>query len=371
MPGRGYSLLERERRRVHAALGAALLAVAAPTALVSCRESLGRDDTDASVAGGASDGGASVDAAPDCVGVPIPASGCGGRFVPDARYVDERADAEICPLDFPCGLPSSYQIAGCEVINNDGTPYGCRIAGDGGGCVDGRFAPQACGSVMVDCRCDLFPGGGRRTRAPRSRSGRSSRDAPHSFFARMADEEAASVEAFRRLRDELVWHAAPAALVREAERSQRDEVRHARTIARIAGVRASVVMPRSRRPRDLESIARENEVEGCVRETYGALLARWQATRAHDPTTRIALGRIAHDEARHAALAWAVKRWARERLDAPAIARLARARRRAVRALERELGARVPHDVVRDAGVPTAAQARALLAAITRLIASD
>ncbi len=35
-----------------------------------------------------------------------------------------------------------------------------------------------------------------------------------------------------------------------------------------------------RGPRCLETVALENAVEGCVHETYGAALARWQAKHA-------------------------------------------------------------------------------------------
>ncbi|MGK4455781.1 hypothetical protein, partial [Klebsiella pneumoniae] len=73
------------------------------------------------------------------------------------------------------------------------------------------------------------------------------------------------------------------------------------------------------------------------------------------------LAKIAEDEARHAALASAISRWARGRLDARARARLDRARHRALRDLDRDLATEVPNSIVHGAGIPTAAQARALL----------
>jgi rubrerythrin len=183
----------------------------------------------------------------------------------------------------------------------------------------------------------------------------------------MATEEAASVHAFEQLRAELSWLRAPAELVVAAASSARDEERHARTITELARSRGAepalkfVVQPRSS---DIESTARHNAVEGCVRETYGALLAHWQATRAEDPELRAAFARIARDETRHAALAWAIARWADTRLPAKGQRRVAHAHRRAVRTLERELG-REPHrDLVRQAGLPRAAQARSLLGAM-------
>ena len=52
--------------------------------------------------------------------------------------------------------------------------------------------------------------------------------------------------------------------------------------------------------RELEAIAIENAVEGCVRESFGALLATWQAKTAGDARVRAAMKRIARDETRHA-----------------------------------------------------------------------
>jgi hypothetical protein len=60
--------------------------------------------------------------------------------------------------------------------------------------------------------------------------------------------------------------------------------------------------------RSLEELAVENAVEGCVRETYGALTAIWQARTAKDPSVAAAVRRIARDETRHAALSWANQR---------------------------------------------------------------
>ena len=53
----------------------------------------------------------------------------------------------------------------------------------------------------------------------------------------------------------------------------------------------------------------ENAREGCVRETFGALIAMHQAERAGDPIIRRAMRRIAEEETRHAELAWEVASW--------------------------------------------------------------
>ncbi|HWO22165.1 MAG TPA: hypothetical protein VNO30_25555 [Kofleriaceae bacterium] len=145
------------------------------------------------------------------------------------------------------------------------------------------------------------------------------------WLARAAWLEAASIHAFVRLAGELEQHGAPPALVRWALLSAREEVRHAAAMARLAacyGGRPPVPEVAPQAPRSLEALAIENAVEGCVRETWGAVLAEWQARAAGDPRVRATFAAIARDEARHAALAWAIDRWARTQLDAVSCARV-------------------------------------------------
>jgi rubrerythrin len=186
-----------------------------------------------------------------------------------------------------------------------------------------------------------------------------------SFFAGVAHLEAASVVAFEVLGDDLGRLGAPAELVAAARRSARDEVRHARVTARIArrhGAEPPVVQGVRRRARGLLAVAIENAVEGCVRETYGALVASWQAAHAGDPRIARAMGRIARDEARHAALAWAIDRWMEPRLDRSSRRAVLAARNRAVRTLLRATRAPYPPFLVTRAGLPSPARASALLA---------
>ncbi len=76
------------------------------------------------------------------------------------------------------------------------------------------------------------------------------------------------------------------------------------------------------RPRSLAALARENAVEGCVRETWAALLAAYQAMSAEDPAFRALMAEVAVDERRHAELAWAIDAWARTRLSAAEVGAL-------------------------------------------------
>jgi hypothetical protein len=154
---------------------------------------------------------------------------------------------------------------------------------------------------------------------------------------------------------------------RAAERAARDEARHARDMSRLAarhGVAARLPRIGERPVRALEAIALENVVEGCVRETYGALVALFQAETSRDPDVRRAMQRIAGDESRHAALSWRVARWIEPRLDSAGRARVAKARRRAVRQLRGELAHDAPIALRELVGLPSAARARELLDAL-------
>jgi hypothetical protein len=183
----------------------------------------------------------------------------------------------------------------------------------------------------------------------------------------MARLEAASVHAFRRLRAELVEHGAPQPLVRAAERAARDELRHARmarALARRYGGTWCAPVVSDSPLRDVEAIATENAVEGCVRETFGALIATRQARAAKDPTVRAAMARIARDETRHAALAYAVDAWVRGKLNRAARTRVLAARRRATEALLAYDSEPAP-DFRSALGLPTASETRALAATMT------
>lgn len=195
--------------------------------------------------------------------------------------------------------------------------------------------------------------------------------APHdvsSYFAASAQLEAASVIAFVRLATDLARHRAPESLRKRARRAARDEVRHAKTFRRLAKHVPEVrVLPV--RPRSLEQVARENVVEGCVRETYAALVAHHQAMHAIDPKLRRTMRRIARDEARHAALAWSVHRWAMSKLGTRARARIERARVTAERQLVDECAA--PTSLTSTLGIPSGAHARALARTLALALTSS
>ncbi len=190
------------------------------------------------------------------------------------------------------------------------------------------------------------------------------------YFADLARLEAASVDAFRILHGELRAHGAPKKLVRAAARAARDEVRHTRStsaLARRFGTRPRHIEVDRGAPRSIEVMAIENAVEGCVRETYGALLATWQAHAASDPVVRSAMMRIARDETKHAALSWSVGQWLARRLDRAAKRKVEQAKRAAVA----ELCAAAATDAPSFAGVvglPSARAASRLASEMQRLL---
>ena len=267
---------------------------------------------------------------------PVPADSCG-------EY-----------LRFPCGVPGDLTVRGdCYFALNDCAAlcpdihYSCRAAdgycsttldggadaGDAGeagdaGVLDaatqnGFVVPDQSGAVLIDCA--TCPGSAGRVPAGLAATTVRARSALGAYFASAARLEAASVTAFRRLRDELALHGAPSELLDAARAAERDEVRHTRAMARLARRHGGrYVRPRVAEvaPRSLEVIAQENVVEGCARETFGALLATWQAAHVDDRDLAVTLSEIANDETRHAALSWAIARWSLTQLDADACARM-------------------------------------------------
>ncbi len=313
---------------------------------------------------------ASDEAPPTCAAVITVVD---GGLAADAA-ADADADAElVCDYLFACGVPVGVATVGCSIVpalrdgapDPDAMPMKCRLL-EGMGCLADAFAPTESGAVTMECIDCLSGGGGRRTAGvapPRVAAGGAG-----AYFARMAHAEAASIFAFRRMREELACHGAPRDLATAARRAATDEVRHARAMRALATEHGATPPPvrvrRPRGPRSLEAFARENAVEGCVHETFLAIVACHQAAHAADGRLRRTFARIAADETRHAALAWAVARWADGRLDAAARARLARARDAAIGRLRRTLEQRETTGLDAVVGNPSGAAAVLLLEAM-------
>jgi hypothetical protein len=186
----------------------------------------------------------------------------------------------------------------------------------------------------------------------------------------MSRLEAASVPAFRVLARELRAHGAPRSLIRAARRAARDEIRHAR-MGKLLAERygGGYVRPRieAHALRSVEAIATDNAVEGCVCETFGALLATWQGRAATDPVVRRIMRSVAVDETRHAALNLRVAAWADRKMDAAAQARVRAARKTAAERVLGEASYEPSPALVAIAVVPRSHDARRLAAAMVGL----
>lgn len=260
-----------------------------------------------------------------------------GTCTPYLNTVPRSCIAETAPV---AGM--SLPVATCATVCS--TTFPCTVSS------------VAEGFVTVQCQPGCVVG-----RRPAGLSGSSTCDtrAAGSYFADIAHLEAASVTAFRILRDELRANGAPKKLVRAAARAARDEIRHARAtgaLARRFGAQPRVPVVAASKPRSLEAMAIENAVEGCVRETYGALLATRQAALATDPVVRAAMMRIAHDETRHASLSWQVGRWLEARLAPAAKRSVARAKHAAAAELIEALANEPEVSFAALAGLPNAAE---------------
>jgi rubrerythrin len=389
-------MISRETRRLRrvfeqvlvlsAAGGAAIGAYACSSGSSNSAAGFGDASTPTDASSGRPDGpGGGSDSGP--VGDVVSGGGDGGcdpNTLPDALFsqccepappFEYDAGADVAPTceyhaTLQCGLPSWVHAISqpyCVLEYTDclrlciGPAYGakCRVA-NGYGCDDDAMAFVAADGQAIQIECDKCGSVGRRP------AGLARPRAPHAgtalgrHFASAAHLEAASVHAFERLAEELEHHGASRQLARAARRSARDEVRHARDTSRLArrfGGDPPSVRVGPKRARTLVAVALENAVEGCVRETFGALLATHQARCARDAEIRRVMRRIAVDETRHAALAWAIAREIEPRLDDGTRRRIARARARAVSKLRRDAAAGMPGSVACAAGLPGVEQA--------------
>ncbi|MFW6067322.1 MAG: ferritin-like domain-containing protein [Myxococcota bacterium] len=195
--------------------------------------------------------------------------------------------------------------------------------------------------------------------APRPRDG----DAVGLHLAGIARLEASAVTAFEVLARELEALGAPSGLVARAREAAADEVRHAETMAALArrfGQAPAAAKTEPRPLRSLPALALDNATEGCVRETFGALVGTYQAEAAGHAAIAEAMGGIAEDETRHAELSWAIAEWAEPLLSAGERAVVSNARRRAAAELRAELAVPADSRVAAALGLPAPAVAVAM-----------
>jgi hypothetical protein len=372
-------LLEAEERRLSKAfLPLLLVAVGAPLAGVACLTAAPTGSVVSSSHDEVADGGSTVD---------VDASDVDGAASSDAGAIDLE-DGGVCalqeapePSDSDAGTCAEFKLAQCGLpADYQGIADGCFFSlsqcyslchrmmrpchAYGASCVNNQVVQNR--PVLVECA--ICPGSvGRRPEGfdPPDACPRPGAAPLGAFFGELARLEAASIEAFDQLHDELIEHGAPDELVVAAERSRQDEVEHTREMTRLArrhGVTASSRVRRgARRPRPLFEVARENAVEGCVRETFGALVAAWQALHSADPEIAFALQKVARDELRHAALSWAIARWTDAALSDEERVTITAAREAAIEELLAEAARPLHPELVEVAGLPSEEAQRTML----------
>jgi hypothetical protein len=158
--------------------------------------------------------------------------------------------------------------------------------------------------------------------------------------------------------------------VAAARKAADDERRHGaiveRLIAHFGCNPAARPTLAKRAGRSFEAFVTENVVEGCVRETFGAVSAAWQAANARDPLLKRAMTLIARDEAGHAQLAWEIHCWAMSKLDGAARERVLAERARGIATLARDVCASSSATLVRGLNVFTRHQAAAAMSILEK-----
>jgi rubrerythrin len=122
------------------------------------------------------------------------------------------------------------------------------------------------------------------------------------------------------------------------------------------------------RIRSLFEVALENAVEGCVRETYGALVAWLQAMTAGDAQVRRALRIIAAEETEHARLSLAVAELCRARLSPADLRIIKNAELAAALQLAAEVEKEPEPSLARLAGLPSRSVARRIVTSAQQLL---
>jgi rubrerythrin len=185
------------------------------------------------------------------------------------------------------------------------------------------------------------------------------------FLRKMQHDEAASAIAFDELGAELAAFGAPESLLREIGRAAQDEIRHAHLIASLLRSRGlNPLLPQRTSTlvrRELVEIARENLVEACVGELFAASRLLHQAQNAATPQLRRLFASIARDEARHAALGFAIHGWCEVRLSPAERASVITSMQQKILALHNASGPRVTTGDRLLFGLPSDAQRKSIL----------
>jgi hypothetical protein len=243
--------------------------------------------------------------------------------------------------------------------------YDAAVVGGVTFAADGTLAPDA----HIDLKESLCAIG-RRPAGLRS-GATGGRTRIGAFLARAAHLEAASVQAFYKLVRELRVLGAPGALRDGVLDAMLDEVRHAQDVGELARAYGGEIARPHVETTGLRSayeMALDNVAEGCVRETFGALQATYQAETAADPRVRGLMAQIAQDESRHAELAWQLQAWLEPRLSEPERTQVAAERARVLDTLAADLEVELSREEYATLGFPTPDVSRGLLRGLSQAL---
>jgi hypothetical protein len=191
------------------------------------------------------------------------------------------------------------------------------------------------------------------------------------FLARAAHLEAASVQALYKLVRELRVLGAPGALRDGVLDAMLDEVRHAQDVGELARAYGGEIARPQVETTGLRSayeMALDNVAEGCVRETFGALQATYQAETAADPRVRDLMAQIAQDESRHAELAWQLQAWLEPRLSESERTQVVAERARVLDRLAADLEVGLSREEYATLGFPTPDVSASMLRSLSQAL---
>jgi hypothetical protein len=282
--------------------------------------------------------------------------GCGpGGVMTDTTTDVQVTNAQIISAQLPGGLDCQEL---CLVEPTSATVLDCKDLGVSDGGAGGSGGSAAAGDHTVQCHLqETSLCVGRHHEALRGRAGGEGPHAAAAWLDRAARAEASSVAAFTLLHDELAALGAPDDLLAACREASGEEARHARVMRALAGAagaaETSPAVETAPRRRSLFDLARENAVEGCVHETFAALIGLHQAWHAPDGSMRRAMAGVARDEIQHGELAWRIHAWACARLSPAEVeAVMVALRDAAARLVDEPAGAELPASARRALGLP-------------------
>ena len=167
------------------------------------------------------------------------------------------------------------------------------------------------------------------------------------YFANCAYLEAASVDAFIELAEQLRSWGAPEALIERCMVAAEEERTHTMLMDTLADAYGGIRPEPSADPQSsttLFEVALHNAVEGCVQEAWAACVAMHQSLHAEE-SLRSIFAQIAKDEIKHAQLSWDLHKWLCTQLSEEERQRVAVAQLNAIRNLQNQADNHHPHAV--------------------------